>query len=128
MKYSCQDFPQQQLDTARCLPTFTCEDCVRLHLHRASARLHRFFTLCSASLSIVPLRVAMLLRARSGSCAWAQWEAGPRGVPVAVMPKSRFTVTVVRLSGEERAFEVHSHWSLRHFLEYVAAEMRASGS
>jgi hypothetical protein len=36
----------------------------------------------------------------------------------------RFTVTVVRLSGEGRAFEVHSHWSLRHFLEYVAAEMR----
>ena len=36
----------------------------------------------------------------------------------------RFTVTVVRLSCEGRAFEVHSRWSLRHFLEYVAAEMR----
>ena len=68
MIYSCQDFPQQQLDTDRCLPTFTCEDCVRLHLHRASARVHRLFTLCSASLAIAPLRVAMLLRALSGSC------------------------------------------------------------
>ena len=36
----------------------------------------------------------------------------------------RFTVTVVRLSGEGRAFEVHSQRSLRHFLEYVAAAMR----
>ena len=67
----------------------------------------------------------MLLPARSGSCAWAQWEAGPRGVPAAVMPEHRrFTVTVVRLSGEGHAFEVHSHRSLRHFLEYVAEEMR----
>ena len=52
----------------------------------------------------------------------AQWEAGPRGAPMSVT--RRFTVTVVRLSGEGRAFEVHSRWSLRHFLEYVAAEMR----
>jgi hypothetical protein len=42
--------------------------------------------------------------------------------------RSRFTVTVVRLSGESRMFEnVAAHWALRGFKDFVAIEMGVTG-
>ena len=39
------------------------------------------------------------------------------------MPSRRFEITVVRISGESRTFNVHSHYSVRTFLQWVREDM-----
>ena len=39
------------------------------------------------------------------------------------MLSRRFEITVVRISGESRTFNVHSHYSVRTFLQWVREDM-----